>query len=562
VRVGGVVRGTLNVCAQVRFHEREIALLTEAAADLSYALDNFARDDARREAEETLRREKLFSDTMIASMPGLLYFYDADGRFLRWNKNLADATGYTEEELAAMHPLDFIAETARQEVGRAVAEVFERGEAHVEAPLRARDGTTTPYVFTGRRVEYDGGPCLVGVGIDISERRDAEGRLAESERKYRELVELANSIIVRWDGEGRITLLNEFGQRFFGYTAEEIAGRHVVGTIVPERGTDGRDLRRLVEAICARPEDYARNVNENMRKGGERVWVEWTNRVVHDASGAVTGILSIGTDITDRRRAEAERERRHRAEAADRVKSAFLATMSHELRTPLNSIIGFTGIVLQGLPGPLNAEQQKQLEMVRGSARHLLALVNDVLDISKIEAGQLEVSRAEVDVHSSVVRVTGLVGPQAAAKSLTLTCELAADLGTIAADARRFEQILLNLLSNAIKFTEHGGVTVCATAIADLRTEEAATGSSPVPGVRITVTDTGIGIRAQDLPALFQPFRQIDAGLSRRHEGTGLGLAICRRLASLMGGDVRAESVWERGSTFTVLLPRGGRTGT
>ena len=251
-------------------------------------------------------------------------------------------------------------------------------------------------------------------------------------------------------------------------------------------------------------------------------------------------LMGLVRDISERKRAESEKEMRERAEAADHIKSAFLATMSHELRTPLNSIVGFTGILLQGLAGPLNPEQNKQLDMVRSSARHLLALVNDVLDISKIEAGQFEVELAPFDIRESIDKAVSLVGPQAAAKKLDLRIQIAPDLRLVAGDARRFGQILINLLSNAVKFTDRGGVTLSADAS---------------DAVRVRITDTGIGIRAGDIPLLFQPFRQIESGLARTHEGTGLGLAICRRLAELMGGGIAVESEWGKGSTFTVMLP-------
>ncbi len=299
--------------------------------------------------------------------------------------------------------------------------------------------------------------------------------MQKSERKYRELVENANSIILRWTRDGRITFLNEFGQRFFGYSAEEIIGRHVMGTIVPATESDGRNLHRLMDQILADPAAFEQNINENIRSNGERVWISWTNRIVRDAQGQVSEILSIGTDITERKRAEevirelnitleqrvAERTAelavaRDRAEAADRLKSAFLATMSHELRTPLNSIIGFTGIILQELAGPLNAEQRKQLEMVRDSSRHLLALINDVLDISKIEAGQLEVTIEPFDLRSSIEKAVGIVKPLVDKKGLALRLDIAPEIGGFASDARRVEQILINLLNNAIKFTDRG----------------------------------------------------------------------------------------------------------
>jgi hypothetical protein len=233
-----------------------------------------------------------------------------------------------------------------------------------------------------------------------------------------------------------------------------------------------------------------------------------------------------------------------RAESADHLKSAFLATMSHELRTPLNSIIGFTGILLQGLAGPLNDEQRKQLGIVRDSARHLLALINDVLDISKIEAGQLNVAREPFDLRASIARVDGMVRPLAEKKSLALRTDLATEIGEWTGDARRVEQILLNLLNNAVKFTERG--------------EVALRGRFDGDRLVLDVSDTGIGIRPEDIEQLFQPFRQVDSGLSRRHEGTGLGLAICRRLAALMGGDIAVQSEPGRGSVFTLSLPASG----
>jgi PAS domain S-box-containing protein len=513
---------------------------------------------ARRQAEQRVRDERRFTDTMIESMPGILYFYDISGRFLRWNRTFEIVSGYTAAEIVQMHPREFFRGEDQQRVEERITEVFARGESWLEADFLAKDGTTTPYFFTGRRIVFEGQTCLVGVGIDISDRRRAEARLAESERKYRELVEHANSIILRWNSEGRITFLNEFGLRFFGYEPDEILGRHVLETIVPQTESGGRDLRRLMEEICADPAAFEQNVNENVRRNGERVWVAWTNRIVRDAQGRVIEILSIGADITARKQAEAECERRHQAEAADRVKSAFLATMSHELRTPLNSIIGFTGILLQGLAGPLNTEQGKQLDMVRTSARHLLALVNDVLDISKIEAGQLEVACEPFDIGPAVSRVVALVAPQANAKQLTLRVDLPPGLGQLVGDERRFGQILLNLLGNAVKFTERGTVTL---SVEQTTAALSAGDATPRPVLRIRVADTGPGIPAADLPLLFQPFRQLETEINRTQEGTGLGLAISRRLTDLMGGQIAADSDRGRGAVFTVTLPLEGPPG-
>jgi hypothetical protein len=230
------------------------------------------------------------------------------------------------------------------------------------------------------------------------------------------------------------------------------------------------------------------------------------------------------------------------AQAADRIKSAFLATMSHELRTPLNSIIGFTGTLLQGLAGPLNEEQQKQMHMVQTSARHLLALINDVLDISKIEAGQLALSPAPFKLRDAIERTFKLVAPIAEKKGIGLKLEIGDDVNGVTTDQRRLEQILLNLFNNAVKFTEQGYVGI------DCRTDD--------DHYRLSIYDTGIGILPEEIHGLFQPFHQIDTSLSRKHEGTGLGLSICQKLVEMMGGSIAVRSEWGKGSTFTVRIPR------
>jgi hypothetical protein len=232
------------------------------------------------------------------------------------------------------------------------------------------------------------------------------------------------------------------------------------------------------------------------------------------------------------------------AEAADKMKSAFLATMSHELRTPLNSIIGFTGILLQGLVGPLNDEQRKQLQMVRTSANHLLSLISDVLDISKIEAGQLQISRETFDLRATIAKLVPTLRPVIEMKGLKLTVDIAPEVGALYSDARRVEQVILNLLSNAVKFTEAGSISVSCTLAGE--------------NYLLRVADTGIGIKKEHLDEMFSPFRQIDTGVNRKYEGTGLGLFICKKLLELLGGEIRVESEWQRGTTFIVSIPVKG----
>jgi PAS domain S-box-containing protein len=385
---------------------------------------------------------------------------------------------------------------------------------------------------------------------EIEERAKTQKALFISETMYRDLVESANSVILRWTAEGEITFINKFALQFFGFSLEEIIGQNIIGTIVPEVETSGRDLTSLVYNVAKNPKAYEGHVNENIKKNGQRVWVAWTNKPLLDESGQLVEILSIGTDIT--KLVEAEKELREtmmeldrakvRAESADRLKSAFLATMSHELRTPLNSIIGFTGILLQRLGGPLNEEQEKQLGMVYNSAKHLLDLINDVLDISKIEAEQLNVVNEPFDLRESIEKVMKSSQPLADKKGIEFSAVIAPEIGWVTSDRRRVEQILLNLISNAIKFTDQGYVR--------LRGEVRGT------DIVIDVRDSGIGIKQEDMGILFNAFQQIESGITRKYDGTGLGLSICKKLAHLLGGEIRVESEWGKGSTFSLILPK------
>lgn len=443
IRYGGVVAGVLSVYSSEPhfFKRKEVALVEEAAIDVSHALDSIESERQRRVAEDRAHNEKIFSDTIIESMPGVVYFYDSQGRFLRWNRNFEVLSGYTSAEIAGMHPLQFIADPDRDRVEERIGEVLAQGESSVEAGFVSRSGEVTPFYFTGRRVQYEGRSCLVGIGLDISERERAEQQL--------------------------------------------------------------RDLNAGLEKRVAE------------------------------------------------RTGELERAR-VRAEAADRLKSAFLATMSHELRTPLNSIIGFTGIVLQKLAGPLNSEQEKQLQMVRSSARHLLDLINDVLDISKIEAGQMEVRNEPFDPAGSLEQALEGIRPAANNKGLELTIELADGLPPVHGDRRRFEQVVINLLNNAVKFTDSGRVSLAAAVVDGVALPGRA---GLCRALEVTISDTGIGISQDNIEVLFQPFCQLDSGLSRQHEGTGLGLAICKRLCDLMGGVITVRSELAKGSHFSFILP-------
>lgn len=265
-----------------------------------------------------------------------------------------------------------------------------------------------------------------------------------------------------------------------------------------------------------------------------------------DLQKSQTSLINLLGDVNEKseelkRTTEELKVSKERSEAADRLKSAFLATMSHELRTPLNSILGFTGIILQGFSGPLNDEQNKQLNMVNNSAKHLLSLIQDILDVSKIESGQLKINISSFDMHQTIQIGIQTVKPLADEKGLGLNVEVIPSEIMIQSDQRRVEQIIFNLLSNSIKFTEKGEVKV----ICNVRDGQVIT----------QIIDTGIGIKPEHMDRLFKPFIQIDDGLSRRYEGTGLGLSICKKLVEILGGSISARSEYGKGTVFTFLLP-------
>jgi protein-histidine pros-kinase len=264
-----------------------------------------------------------------------------------------------------------------------------------------------------------------------------------------------------------------------------------------------------------------------------------------------TLVSCVVRDITERKRAQRDlQEKNLELVSANQAKDRFLANMTHELRTPLNAILGFTGTLLMKLPGPLTAEQEKQLRTVQESATHLLELISTVLELSKIDIGGMKLFPEPVDLRKVVEEVCAVVAPLATARRIAVRTAIAPEAGTVTLDPRMFKQILFNLLTNAVKFSDVG-------ACVDVAANRSDTGS-----LRLQVRDTGIGIAPGDLDKLFVEFQQLDAGSARRHEGTGLGLAITRGLVECQGGSIAVESAPGRGTTFTVVLPlRPGREG-
>ena len=349
---------------------------------------------------------------------------------------------------------------------------------------------------------------------------------------------LADGIVIV-DRSGIIRFANPAAARLFNRPPEALVGTPLGSPLVAGETTEMEIVRR---------------------GGGEIVYAEL--RVVDtEWEGETVELVSL-RDITDRKYAEErarqlthEREARLEAEAASRAKSDFLAIMSHELRTPLNAILGYSELMELGLSGELTEKMRDQIGRVRRSAKHLLSLVNDILDLAKVEAGRLSVANASAPIWDAMTSALSLVEPQAAASGLKLVIAPGAEkLPPYIGDDERVRQILVNLLSNAIKCTAPGG-TITLGAIATTTPDPRARLQPRGAHLRVTVTDTGSGISEQDLQAIFEPFVQAESGPTRTREGSGLGLTIGQRLARAMGGDLTVESKVGEGSSFSLWLP-------
>lgn len=502
---------------------------------------------------------------------------------------------------------------------------------------------------------------------EIETRRRAEAALREREAEYRTLVEGVNSAILRMTPDGTIVFMNSFGERFFGYAPGELVGKPVVGTIVPEVESQGRDLRALMEDLAANPDRHVANENENITKSGERVWVAWTNRPIYNPDGTLREILCVGSDLSARKRAEddlkryefiantvddmmsvldrhgryeavnaawctamgversevlgkslhevwpseltaakiapwleqcmagavvshesvlnlptrgerhcevtmypyintagivthavvvthdvtewrtaqaALHEAKHAAEAASRAKSAFLANMSHEIRTPMNAILGYTQLLRRHTT--LGPESQHALHAIARSGEHLLALINDVLEMSKIEAGRAELHPMTFNLRGLMADVDVMFVMRTNAKGLKFAIEIDDDVPPyIRADEARLRQVLINLIGNAVKFTDRGHITVRVSVDSSIDPGE--------PKLVIEVEDTGCGVAVDEIETIFESFQQAGAPDLRRG-GTGLGLPICRAFAQMMGGDLTVESKLSAGSRFRFTM--------
>ena len=376
---------------------------------------------------------------------------------------------------------------------------------------------------------------------EITERQRVEEALRESEEKYRHIINAAADAIISLDGQGLVCEFNYAAEQMFGFTKAEMLGKPLTPIMPPHlRDAHASGLLRYF-TTGKRHLPHWHNIElPGCTKDGWEFPLEVSFSLLEAGEKKfLTGVLR---DITERKRVEgALRQARETAEAATQAKSVFLANMSHELRTPMNAIIGFTRLVMRRSQDVLPQRQYENLEKILISSEHLLTLINDILDLSKIEAGRMEIHPVSFQLEALVDVCLHTLEPMVQSERIRLVKELDTDLPLLATDQDKVKQILMNLLSNAVKFTTEGSITITA------RHYNGA--------LAIAVTDTGIGIPAEALEHIFEEFRQVDSNTTRQYGGTGLGLSISRRLAQLLGGDVTVQSAVGVGSTFTATLP-------
>ncbi len=478
-----------------------------------------------------------------------IFALDTEGKVLSWNAGAERLKGYRPEEIIGRHYSTFYPpeEIAAGRPDRQLEEAARDGRIELEGWRLRKDGRRfwANVVITALR---DPSGELVGfakVTRDLTERRLAEEALRHSEERFRLLVQSVHDYaIFMLDRDGCVVSWNDGAERINGYTAEEIVGRHFSIFYPAEDVAAGKTKREL--EIASEKGTYEEE-GWRIRKDGTSFWASVLISAIHGSDDTLLGFAKVTRDLTERRaaqqRAIADARRVAEAEAASRTKSEFLTSMSHELRTPINATLGYADLLEMEIAGSLNERQHDYLARIRGTQQHLLRIINDLLDYSRIEAQEIDCDISVESVPEMVETVLPMIEPQALVKGLDVSYQHEDGDLRCRADRAKVEQILLNLVGNAVKFTPTGGkITI----------RSRSRGDSAV----IAVEDTGPGIPADEQATVFEPFVQLGRTLTSGHEGTGLGLAISRDLANAMGGSLTVASTPGEGATFSLLLPK------
>jgi PAS domain S-box-containing protein len=472
-----------------------------------------------------------------------------DGTFLLWNEGARRIYGYDVQEVLGknIRMLHLPGDVATGKVDDILAAARDQGQWDGVVQRVRKGGAIFPtrLVLTVRRDSSDRPIGYLSISNDISQELSLNQRLRASETYNRVLIESTLDGLLTTDIDGVITDVNQEMERITGLSRERLIHRPFSEYVVP-----GVDADRAIRRVLTEGNVTDLELSVRAGDGSVRDFAFHASTLL-DHPEKARGIIATMRDVTDEKRLREMLEVRNRelqvqnerVVEANRLKDEFLASMSHELRTPLNSIIGFSDFLLTAEDASLAPDQREQLTHILTSGNHLLSLINDILDLAKVESGKLELSPAPTDLGAAVQEVCASLQPQLMERQLELEAHVDATVSQVVLDPVRFKQILYNLLSNAVKFTPaRGRVAVSVT---------------PSGGARFSlrVRDTGIGIPAKELERIFQEFEQLDTGPGRRYSGTGLGLPLTRKLAELMGGSIEVRSEPGAGSTFIVRLP-------
>ena len=479
------------------------------------------------------------------ALPQLAWIAEADGSIVWFNRRWYDYTGAKPSEMTgdgwrAVHHPDHLDRVAKR-----FSACIAAGESWQDTfPLRGRDGRYRWFLSLAEPVRRPDGTVerWYGTNTDVTETREAQDALRMSEERFRALVDASAAVIWNTNAEGELTPPQPRWGAYTGQSEEAYQGWGWVDAVHPDdRARAAEVWAECVEGV--RPYEVEYRLR---RHDGEWRDTEVRGVPVLAEDGTIREWVGLNIDITVRKEAEAEAERaRAAAEAANLAKSQFLANMSHELRTPLSAVIGYSEMLGEELEDLGQAELLPDLRKIEASARHLLGLINDVLDISKIEAGRMTLAAETFDVATLVDDVSAATQSLIAKKRNRFRLDLGPDLGAMHQDQLKLRQSLINLIGNAAKFSEDGDIALTVRR----STEEGA------DWLTFAVSDTGIGLTDEQMGRLFQRFSQADESTTRQFGGTGLGLAITRAFCERMGGEIGVESTYGAGATFTIRLP-------
>ncbi|MGI0494152.1 PAS domain-containing protein [Alkalinema pantanalense CENA528] len=517
----------------------------------------------RRRTEAALARYTEEVEDLYHNAPCGYHSLDPQGRFIRVNETELQWLGYSREEMIGQPFIKFCTDESRQAFFQNFPVFLARGWVkNLEFDLFCKNGSILPVLLSATAVKDPDGTllCTRSTMVDIRDLKAAEKALQASETQFRHLAENVPGIIYRYvlhsDGTDAFTYMSPHIWDIYGLKPEDVIqdSSRFWAMVYPD------DIPLLqAERVLSLERLQPFHVEHRfITPQGEEKWMQLTSQPTRQANGDVVWD-GVANEITDRKLAEARLQQTNEELArATRLKDEFLANMSHELRTPLNAILGLTEALQDQILGDLTPRQLKALGTIEKSGRHLLALINDILDLAKISSGKMELLLATVPVKSLCDSSLVFVKQQAFKKQIQLISNIPDTIKTITIDELRIKQVLINLLTNAIKFTPEGGQVTLKAAIEQIPDSEATLepeGSYNRSILLLQVIDTGIGISPADLAKLFQPFTQVDSSLNRKHMGTGLGLAMVQQIAELHGGWVKVDSQPNQGSCFTVALP-------